>query len=382
MQVSLAVSCFGSVEQALGVAALTMGRADRAVDHLHAAVRRNLALAHWRAACLSRHRLAEALTRRGAPGDAAAAAQELAHAQRESEQLGAVSPPPPRNAAAPRPVSRAARRGELEPAAGRPMAAPGSAVVRVHVLGPVQVTGGEKQLPLSGARRKAVLAVLALNAGHVVSTGRLIDVVWGEHAPRTATNALQYHVSYLRRLIGAPDAIRTRGSGYLLNLGDDGVDAAVAERLIRHATQIVDPADRASALQAALALWHGHPLSDVVESSWMEAQAQRLVQLRVDAKVTLAEAWLALGRHHDALTDLGGLAHEHPLHEPLHALLILALYRAGRQRDALAAYQRLRGGLDELGVVPSSALRSLQTAVLRQDPALDLRGTAAARPPM
>jgi DNA-binding SARP family transcriptional activator len=213
-----------------------------------------------------------------------------------------------------------------------------------------------------------------------VSTGRLIDVVWGEHAPRTAVNALQYHVSYLRRLIGAPDAIRTRGPGYLLDLGDDGVDAAVAERLVRHATQLADPGDRAGALQAALAMWHGQPLSDVVESSWMDAQAERLIQLRVDAQVSLAEAWLALGRHHDALTDLGGVAHEYPLHEPVHALLILALYRAGRQRDALTAYGRLRHGLDELGVEPSTALRGLQTAVLRQDPALDLGGTSAAVP--
>jgi DNA-binding SARP family transcriptional activator len=224
-------------------------------------------------------------------------------------------------------------------------------------------------LPLSGLRRKAVLAVLALQTGQVVSTGRLIDVVWGDHAPRTATNTLQSHVSYLRRFIGHRDSIRACFPGYLLDLGDGGTDVAEAEDLIGQATRSTDPTDRITRLQEALALWRGSALIDVGESSWLDAQAERLSQLRLHACRTLAEAQLALGRHDQALAQLDPLAREHPLDEQLHAQRIVALYRAGRPNEALTAYQRLRSGLGELGIQPSPALRQLQTAVLRHDSA-------------
>jgi DNA-binding SARP family transcriptional activator len=130
------------------------------------------------------------------------------------------------------------------------------------------VAGDQTLRPVCGRRRKAVLAVLALRAGEIISTDRPVDVVWGDRAPRTAANTLQSHVSYLRRAIGANDAIRTRSPGYLLDLGEDGTDAAVAERLIRLATSAPDPHNRITHLQTALALWRGQPLIEAPWVSW------------------------------------------------------------------------------------------------------------------
>ena len=222
--------------------------------------------------------------------------------------------------------------------------------------------------PVSGLRRKAVLATLALHAGDIVSTDRLADIVWGEDAPPTAQNTLQSHVSHLRTVLGSRAAILAKPPGYVLNAGDEGTDARLAERLLRQASRSADPAQRVRELRGALALWRGRPLGDVAGIAWLEQQAEHLELLGEQIKRALAEARLAAGEHADLVPDLERMVAEHPLDERVHGQLMLALYRSGRQADALAAYQRLRSTLDEqLGIDPGQELRDLETAILRQD---------------
>ncbi|HVQ94958.1 MAG TPA: AfsR/SARP family transcriptional regulator, partial [Mycobacteriales bacterium] len=243
--------------------------------------------------------------------------------------------------------------------------------MQVRLLGPVDVTADGVPRPVSGLRRKAVLAVLALHRGEIASTNRLVDAVWGDAAPPTAVNTLQSHVSHLRQVLGGKATIRTQPPGYLLDLGPDGTDVEVAERLIRAGSRSTEPAERVSYLRAALALWRGHPLVDVSGLAWLDEQAQRLSQLRLSAQQALVEARLALGEHAAVLPELEQLTLDHPFDEPLHRQLMLALYRAGRQADALAAYHRLRRALaHDLGIDPGQSLRDLEAAILRQDAAL------------
>jgi DNA-binding SARP family transcriptional activator/tetratricopeptide (TPR) repeat protein len=255
--------------------------------------------------------------------------------------------------------------------------------VQVRLLGPVDVVvdGAPRSLP--GLRRNAVLAVLALNAGSVVSSRRLIDLVWGDAPPATAVNTLQAHVSQLRHVLGSKTAIRARPPGYLLDLGDEASDVAVAEKLIGSAARTSDPVRRAGQLRAALALWRGPPLDDVAGIAWLDEQARRLEQLWLHATETLLDTRLELGEHARLVPELEWLIRDHPFNEHLHGQLMLALYRAGRQADALDLYRRLRRTLDEeLGIEPSQSLRDLEGAVLRQDRALDATTarTAAASP--
>src|SRR5690242_18657621 len=249
-------------------------------------------------------------------------------------------------------------------------------VMRVRLLGPVDVMDGGEMLPVSGLRRKAVLATLALHAGQVVGTGRLVDAVWGETAP-AALNTLQSHVSYLRTVLGKA-AIVARAPGYLLDLGDDGTDVLLAERLLRQDAQSADPGRRAADLREALALWRGRPLADLAGLAWLEQQAERLDLLREQVRHALSEARLAAGEHRQLVPELEQMSADHPLDEHVHAQLMTALYRSGRQADALAVYQRLRSTLaEELGLEPSLALRDLETAILRQDTVLDASAPAA-----
>jgi DNA-binding SARP family transcriptional activator/tetratricopeptide (TPR) repeat protein len=252
-------------------------------------------------------------------------------------------------------------------------------VMRIRLLGPVDVmVDGEARI-VSGLRRKAVLATLALHGGEVVSVSRLVDAVWGETAPSTVRNTLQSHVSYLRTLLGNKNAIVGRPPGYRLDVGDDGTDVWLAERLLRQGAQAADPVRGASDLRAALALWRGRPLADVAGLTWLEEQASRLDLLSERIRRALSEARLAAGEHRQLIGELEQMAAAHPLDEQVFAQLMTALYRSGRQADALAAYQRLRGTLaEELGLVPGQALRDLETAILRQDPSLDPPAPAAA----
>ena len=253
--------------------------------------------------------------------------------------------------------------------------------MQIRLLGPIDVVvRGEPRL-VHGLRRKAVLAVLALHGGGVVSTGQLTDAVWGDAAPPTAANSLQNHMSYLRGVLGAKTAILARPPGYVLQLPSDGTDVQVAERLLEQGTQSADPVGAVRYLRDALALWRGRALADVADLAWLSAQAERLEQLRLRAARELAEARLALGGHAHLLPELEVLVKEHPFDERLHAQLMLALYRSGRQVDALAVYRNLRRVLtDELGIEPGPPLRDLEAAILRQDRTLDLAREAAAPP--
>ena len=254
--------------------------------------------------------------------------------------------------------------------------------MQIRLLGPVDVVVGGELRPVHGLRRKAVLAVLALHGGGVVSTGQLTDAVWGEDAPPTAVNSLQAHVSYLRGVLGAKTAILARPPGYVLPLPSDGTDVQVAERLLEQGTQSADPVGAVRQLQGALVLWRGRSLADVAELGWLSAQAERLDLLQMRIWQELSEARLAAGEHARLVPELEQMVADHPLNERVHGQLMLALYRSGRQADALAVYHRLRHTLgEELGIDPSRDLRDLETAILRQHPRLDAPAPGAAAAP-
>src|SRR5690349_14772716 len=232
--------------------------------------------------------------------------------------------------------------------------------MQIRLLGPVDVVVHGEPRPVHGMRRKTVLAVLALYGGGVVSTDQLTDAVWGDAAPPTAMNSLHTHVSYLRGVLGSRTAILARPPGYVLQLPGDGTDVRVAERLLEQGTQSADPAGAVRHLQDALALWRGRPLADVADLAWLSAQAERLELLQMRIRQELSEARLAAGEHARLVPELEGMVADYPLDERMHGQLMLALYRSGRQADALAVYHRLRHTLgEELGIDPSRALRDL-----------------------
>ncbi|MEU7752850.1 BTAD domain-containing putative transcriptional regulator [Micromonospora sp. NPDC049171] len=253
--------------------------------------------------------------------------------------------------------------------------------VRVRLLGPVEVVVAGSPQAVNGVRRKAVLATLALHAGRVVSVDRLIDVVWGEHPPATVANTLQRHVSYLRGVLGEPGSIVARQPGYVLNTGPESTDVQAAEHLLELARRSSDRSERVAHLTAAVALWRGPPLADVAGSAWLEEQADHLASLRLEAERALAEARLSVGEHARLVPGLERLVRQHPLDEHLHAQLMLALYRDGRQGEAVATYRRLRDTLREsLGIDPSPRLRDLECAILRQDTAIAAPAPVTAAP--
>ncbi|MEW1587240.1 BTAD domain-containing putative transcriptional regulator [Micromonospora vinacea] len=253
--------------------------------------------------------------------------------------------------------------------------------VRVRLLGPVEVVVAGSPQAVNGLRRKAVLATLALHAGRVVSVDRLLDAVWGDQLPATAANTLQRHVSYLRGVLGEPGSIVARQPGYLLATGPDSTDVQAAERLIELARRSTDRNEQVRHLTAAVALWRGPPLADVAGSPWLEEQAEHLARLRLEAERSLAEARLSVGEHAGLVPGLERLVRQHPFDEHLHAQLMLALYRDGRQGDAVATYRRLCDNLREnLGIDPGPRLRDLERAILRQDTAIAAPAPVAAAP--
>ena len=254
-------------------------------------------------------------------------------------------------------------------------------MLRVRLLGPVDVTVDGTPRPVPGLRRRAVLAALAVQPREIVSADRIIDIVWGDTVPVTATNTLQSQISRLRSILGDRAAILGRPPGYVLDIGDEATDVETAERLIRQGIQATDPVHSASQLQAAVALWRGQPLADVAGLAWFADHAQRLDHLLLQARHALIDVRLALGQHTQLLPELESLSRQYPLNEQIHRQLMLALYRTGRQADALAAYQRIRHTLDEdLGIDPGQGLRDLETAILRQDPTLDASPPASPGP--
>lgn len=245
----------------------------------------------------------------------------------------------------------------------------------VRVLGPLQVLGASRSRQLGGHRPRALVATLIARGGASVSRDELIIEVWGEAPPRTAVDTLHSYVSRLRRaLAGGPLAIRTLGAGYVAEVESHTVDASRFERLV-HAGQAALHAgrahDAADMLRAALALWRGPAYADVVRGPIVDAEAHRLEELQSSALDDRIDADLACGHVTALLPELDALAREHPLRERLQAQRMLALYRAGRQADALAAFQETRAVLvNELGIEPGPLLRNLQARILAQDPDL------------
>ena len=238
-----------------------------------------------------------------------------------------------------------------------------------RLLGPLEVRTGDAPLPLAGTKPRALLALLLLNANRVVTRDRLVDELWGDRPPGTAVATIQVYVSRLRKLLPEGTLV-THTSGYLLAVEPDTVDLQRFERLVNDARDAA-PARTSELLREALALWRGPPLADFGDEGFARAEAARLTELRLAALEQRVEADLALGRHVDLVAELEALVGQHPHRERLHGQLMLALYRAGRQAEALAAYRRTRAALDELGLEPTAALRRLERQILSQDPELD-----------
>ena len=229
-------------------------------------------------------------------------------------------------------------------------------------------------IALGGQKRRALLAALLLEANHVVSRDRLIDALWGEDPPDTARNTIQVYISQLRKLL-PEGALETAPPGYRLVIEPESVDLFEFVRLSqagRTALTTGDATRAADRLRAALALWRGPPLADLAWEPFAHAEIVRLEELRLAALEDRIDADLALGRHGQLVGELERLVAEQPLRERLRGQLMLALYRAGRQADALAVYQRARKTLvDELGIEPSDSLRKLERAILAHDPSLN-----------
>src|SRR4051794_6807165 len=249
--------------------------------------------------------------------------------------------------------------------------------MEIRLLGPVEVVVDEQVRSLPGAGERELLALLALAAGRVVAAPALVDGLWGEALPVNPGNALQVRMSKLRRALaatGAPgELVVTRPPGYLLDLDRGGVDALrFADRVAPpRAAAAADPVAAAGLYREALAAWRGPALAEFAGSAWAGPEAARLAELQLAAREELVDLELAAGRHAEVLGELEQLTAAHPLRERLHGRLMLALYRTGRQADALAAYQRARTMLDaELGLAPGAELRGLQEAILQQRPDL------------
>jgi DNA-binding SARP family transcriptional activator/ABC-type branched-subunit amino acid transport system substrate-binding protein/DNA-binding beta-propeller fold protein YncE len=236
--------------------------------------------------------------------------------------------------------------------------------MRVRILGALEIWEGSNQLPLGTGRQRALLALLLVHAGQVVSADRLVDELWEGEAPQTALKVLQGYVSQLRRVLGA-DTIVTQGSGYALKIVE--TDAREFERLVDDARR-AEPRDAARMLRDALALWRGPPLVDVAYDSWAQPEISRLEELRLVALEDRIDADLRLGTNGGLVPELEGLVAEHPLRERLCAQLMLARYRAGRQAAALEAYGDARRRLvDELGIEPGPELQDLHRRILVHD---------------
>jgi DNA-binding SARP family transcriptional activator len=239
-------------------------------------------------------------------------------------------------------------------------------VIEFRILGPLEAVVDGNSLPLGGTRQRAVLALLLLEAGRVVSTDRLTDAIWSGSPPRTHTASLQNFVAQLRKVLG-PETIEWRPPGYVMRVEAGQLDLANVRRLVDEA-RASDPLRRARLLDDALALWRGEPLAELAYEPFAQVEIARLTELRVGLQEERAEAELALGRHGELVRDLEALVREHPLRERLRGQLMLALYRSGRQAEALEVYRQGRKVLvDTLGIEPSPLLQQLHASILRQE---------------
>jgi DNA-binding SARP family transcriptional activator/basic membrane lipoprotein Med (substrate-binding protein (PBP1-ABC) superfamily) len=251
------------------------------------------------------------------------------------------------------------------------------APIRLRVLGGLEAEAGERALVLGGPRQRAVLAALLLRAGEVVPDGRLIDDVWGESPPASAGHSLESYVSKLRQaLVPHGIALERRGAGYRIDLGPATLDSIDFAALVEAASQASAAGDHGGAAKIAkdaLGLWRGPVLSDIPLGPDARAEAERLTELRWRAFEIRNDAGLALGSHAEIVGELRRLTEESPYREGPVAQLMLALYRSGRQAEALDVYERIRRRLDEdLGLQPSPELQRLAGRIVRQDPDLQL----------
>jgi DNA-binding SARP family transcriptional activator/DNA-binding CsgD family transcriptional regulator/tetratricopeptide (TPR) repeat protein len=247
--------------------------------------------------------------------------------------------------------------------------------VKIWVLGTLEVSHGGRAVDVRGQLPRRLLALLALTPGHEVSADRLMHGLWGAEPPAAAAATLQSHVARLRRDLGLPDVVRTGRHGYVLDVTPDDVDALVLEREVTlGGTALLDGrVDEAGTILAdALSLWRGRPYAEFSGCELLETESERLCALRLDALEGRISADLGRSGIAPPVAELEALVRWHPMRESFWALLMCAQYRAGRQADALASYQRARSTLaDELGIDPGPALQELERLILAQDPSMD-----------
>ena len=244
-----------------------------------------------------------------------------------------------------------------------------------RILGPLEVDQETGPVLLGGLKQRAVLALLLLEAGHVVSTDRLVDALWGEEAPRTAVTSLQNFVSQLRKALG-PEILETRPPGYRVNVRPGELDLDRFRALVESA-RAGDPAERSRTLREALSLWRGSALADFVFETFAQPHIAHLEELRLVALEERVEADLDAAHHAELVGELEGLVEQHPVRERLRGQYMLALYRSGRQAESLDAYQEGRRILvEQLGIEPSRELQQLHGAILRQEADLEAPGAA------
>jgi DNA-binding SARP family transcriptional activator len=253
--------------------------------------------------------------------------------------------------------------------------------VEFLILGPLEAVHEGRRIEIGGRKQRALLAALVLRANEVVQTDRLVELVWGDSPPAAGAKAVQIHVSRLRRALAADDVLQTRAGGYVLATEPESIDlqrfeAGAAEG--RRWLAAGEPGEARVALTAALGLWRGPALGDLLSEPFAQRESARLEELQLAAREDRIEADIALGAHAAVVPELEALVARHPLRERLREQLILALYRCGRQAEALESYRQARSALvGELGIEPGRRLQQLEQAVLRQDPALDAARVAA-----
>jgi DNA-binding SARP family transcriptional activator/WD40 repeat protein/tRNA A-37 threonylcarbamoyl transferase component Bud32 len=254
-------------------------------------------------------------------------------------------------------------------------------IPNVSVLGPLAVVVHGRPVDIGGPKPTVLLALLVSQPGIVVSSDALIDGLWGDDPPPTARKAVQVHVSNLRHALGEEFPLRTSGGGYLVDRDEIVVDAVQFEDAVAAAGAALEdePAEAARSLRDALAWWRGPAYAGLADCDALAPTIARLAELRLRAQSIFYEARLRLGQHVEVVGDLDALTTDHPFREDLRRLQMLALYRSGRQTEALRVYTRTRNLLvDELGIEPSAELRELQGRILDQSPDLDLVAPAVA----
>jgi len=256
--------------------------------------------------------------------------------------------------------------------------------MEIWVLGTLEVSHEARAIDIRGPLPRRLLALLALTPGREVSTDRLVDGLWGEEPPAAAATTLQSHTARLRRDLPSPDFVRTGRHGYALEVDEDGVDALVLERQIAVGSKALAegrPDEASKVLTDALRLWRGTPYAEFSDCTSLEAEAERLCSLRLDALEHRISADLGRSGVTPPVAELEALVRWHPMRESFWALLMVAQYRGGRQGEALASYQRARSKLaEELGVDPGPQLQELERLILAQDPSLELPGMSTFLP--